>query len=104
MIHITVHRSDLYAQRISVKGHADFDEPGRDIICAAVSVLIQTLHGGLEDQLGIKTQVQKVDEQSGIYDFSWNPLEAQQVLVESILASLKLIAKQEPNYVTYSEV
>lgn len=32
-----------------VRGHAGYDENGRDIVCAAVSALVYTLVGTLED-------------------------------------------------------
>ena len=34
--------------RIQANGHAGFDEPGKDIVCAAVSALLQALALGLE--------------------------------------------------------
>lgn len=33
---------------ITVTGHAGYDEPGKDIVCAAVSVLVQNLVKSLE--------------------------------------------------------
>ena len=33
--------------RVQADGHAGFDEPGRDIVCAAVSALLQALALGL---------------------------------------------------------
>jgi uncharacterized protein YsxB (DUF464 family) len=35
-----------------VQGHADFRKRGRDIVCAAVSALVQTTLFGLKDILG----------------------------------------------------
>ena len=34
---------------ISVKGHANYAEPGKDIVCAAVSVLAQNLIQSIEE-------------------------------------------------------
>ena len=34
---------------ISVKGHAHYAEPGKDIVCAAVSVLAQNLSQSIEE-------------------------------------------------------
>ena len=43
MITITMHRDkkDRYTG-FTIKGHADYDEAGSDIVCAAVSALSQT--------------------------------------------------------------
>ena len=34
---------------ISVKGHAHYAEPGKDIVCAAVSILVQNLIQAIEE-------------------------------------------------------
>ncbi len=34
---------------ISVSGHANYDEYGKDIVCAGVSALVQALMGWIED-------------------------------------------------------
>ena len=34
---------------ISVKGHAHYAEPGKDIVCAAVSILVQNLIQSIEE-------------------------------------------------------
>ncbi|MBN2260336.1 MAG: ribosomal-processing cysteine protease Prp [Clostridiales bacterium] len=46
------------------KGHADFDEHGKDIVCAAISVLAQTLVNGILEISTIDPIVE-VDEESG---------------------------------------
>lgn len=35
--------------RMEVSGHAGFAEPGKDIVCAGVSMLVQAMAGALED-------------------------------------------------------
>lgn len=47
MIEITVDET-----RIRVEGHAGFGPPGRDIVCAGVSALFQTLVWSIEDVTG----------------------------------------------------
>lgn len=90
--------------RLSFNGHADAADAGHDVICAAVSVLAQTLMGGLVDQLNADLRVAARDPKAGHLDYSWTPIEAQKPLVEAILAALRLIAQQEPFFVSYSEV
>ena len=41
---ITVHLSD---NSIVIEGHAEYAEHGKDIVCAAVSVILQTAQLGL---------------------------------------------------------
>jgi hypothetical protein len=45
MISITIYRHDNQVVRVSSRGHAGFDEYGKDVVCAAVSMLfINTLN------------------------------------------------------------
>lgn len=43
-----------HIQRFEVKGHSGFDDYGKDIVCAAVSAVVQTAILGLTDVVGIK--------------------------------------------------
>ncbi len=48
MIDIIIERdSKGFIRRFSIKGHAGYDEAGRDIVCAAVSAIAQTAVLGL---------------------------------------------------------
>lgn len=38
--------------KISLKGHADYAKRGEDIVCAGVSVLVQSIFNGLTEVLG----------------------------------------------------
>jgi len=55
MIHISiVSDSKGFIKEFSVDGHAGYDEAGKDIVCAAVSAVIQTAVLGLTDVIGLK--------------------------------------------------
>ncbi|MGI6538896.1 MAG: ribosomal-processing cysteine protease Prp [Caldicoprobacterales bacterium] len=41
-------------REFKVSGHAGYDEPGKDIVCAAVSAVVQTAVIGLTDVAGIR--------------------------------------------------
>ena len=43
---IEIHREE---PRLTVKGHTGYAEPGKDIVCAAVSVLAQNLIQSIEE-------------------------------------------------------
>ena len=58
MIRIKVKR--LVYTSIEIEGHAGFDEPGKDIICAAVSALWNTMIWNL-DRENIKCEVTGAD-------------------------------------------
>lgn len=52
MIQIKIRKSEERIQGIRISGHAQSAEHGRDIVCAAVSVLAQTILLGVIDQIG----------------------------------------------------
>lgn len=55
MIRVNVVRDSAgFIWQLAVEGHAEYAEPGQDIICAAASVTAYTAVGALEDLAGIK--------------------------------------------------
>jgi len=83
----------------SAWGHADFAPQGEDIVCAAVSVLIQTIALGLLDNLGLKVETEIKD---GYFHCLLPPsLEGERrekafLLVEVMLTGLREIARLHP--------
>ena len=45
----------------SVSGHSEFDEPGRDIVCAAVSAVVTMAEATINDVCGAKAKVRVKD-------------------------------------------
>ncbi|GAE87074.1 ribosomal-processing cysteine protease Prp [Acetivibrio straminisolvens] len=55
MIRVEVIRdSNRFIRELRVTGHAGYERRGKDIVCAAVSVLAYTAAGALEELAGIK--------------------------------------------------
>lgn len=51
MVDIEIYENEAKGRyAISVKGHAQYAEPGRDIVCAAVSGLLQSLGNYIEER------------------------------------------------------
>lgn len=95
MIEITHH---LNSNAIEVSGHAGYDVPGKDIVCAAVSVLTETLIASVLTLSDNEIQVQK-DE--GYTKIIYDPLAADfslQVLLRAFL--LVFPAWQKPIRIT----
>ncbi len=101
---IEVYRSGVSCG-LKVSGHSGYAEAGNDIVCAAVSVLVQTLHIGLADVLGL-TVDSSVDEGSATIRLQWNDdgSEALRVLTETIFTALRETARAWGSYLKYSEV
>ena len=56
MISVIVNREGNRICAIYASGHAGYDEPGRDIICSAVSTLLFTAASALEDICGYDSE------------------------------------------------
>lgn len=50
---------DGFIREVSIRGHAGYSRRGRDVVCAAVSVLAYTLAGAMEEFTGFKNYVEK---------------------------------------------
>ena len=92
MIEITPKENGL-----SIKGHANYAEPGKDIVCAGVSTLAQTLVASI---LEMTTDEIQYDMQPGSVEIKYRNLsEAAQLLVDSFFVGINLIANSYPENV-----
>ena len=106
MIEVKVKRnSQGYPVSIEVKGHALFAPCGSDIVCAAVSVLTQTIIFALEDLVGLKLPV-KMEEGYLLITLPPEMKTEQQekccLLLETMLLGLKETAKAYPRYIFFN--
>lgn len=91
---IEVKRTD---SGLTVKGHAHYAEPGKDIVCAGVSTLVQTLVVSISE---MTTDEIRCDMQPGLVDIKYRTLsETSKLLVKSFFVGIKLIADTYPDYV-----
>ena len=82
---------------IFIKGHAHYAEPGKDIVCAGVSVLAQNLVASIET---LTTDEIQYDMQPGSVEIRYRNLsEAGQLLVDSFFVGINLIANSYPENV-----
>ena len=107
MIRVRVRRnSSGKPTRVEIKGHALFAPPGSDIVCAAVSVLAQTVIFALKDLVKLRFPL-KIKE--GYLSVSAPPgMEKEKagkffLLVETMLLGLKETARSYPSYIVYVE-
>jgi hypothetical protein len=81
-------------------GHAGWAEDGRDVVCAAVSTLLQSAWLGLSEVAGIEVAGAKA---KGTLELNW-PEAAREdtracAIVETVARSVERIAKQYPKNV-----
>ncbi len=82
-------------------GHTGWADHGEDIVCAAVSTLLQAAWLGLIEVAGIKVDGSR---KSGVLSLTW-PLEARddagvRAIVETVARSIGDLAKQYPNHIS----
>lgn len=89
---------------IRAEGHAGY-EPGRDIVCAAVSALLQTLYAGLDSICHAETVKREKDGMMVIeaYAGKYNRKETH-ALFQGILCGLQLIAREYPENVQVEHI
>lgn len=84
-------------ERIKISGHAGYAEPGKDIVCAAVTALTQTLIQSIEnltdDKIECRISPGKVEVEYG------NLSEKSKTLVDSFFIGICLIAEEFPEHV-----
>jgi len=108
MIKITVSKKGELVNSIQAQGHSGYADEGSDIICSAVSTLIQNAEKGLKELLKIQTEFildvdkpylkitlpEKLDYQSQ-HDA--------QIILKSTLLGLSDLADSYPKYINIKE-
>ena len=84
-------------ERMEISGHAGYAEPGKDIVCAGVTALTQTLIQSIEnltdDKIEYRISPGKVEVEYR------NLSEKSKTLVDSFFIGICLIAEEFPEHV-----
>ena len=90
-----------YKDRITIKGHSGFAPIGQDIVCAAVSVLVQTLIQSVENLTADKIEYSM---SPGTVDIKfWCLSDPSKVLIDAFFIGIKGIAESHPDNVRLTE-
>lgn len=82
---------------VTVSGHANYAETGKDIVCAGVTALVQGLIKSIEDLISDKIQY---DITPGRADIHFKDLSgAGKLLVDSFFLGICLIADDFPEHI-----
>lgn len=103
MLDIGVKLLDGRIRSIIAEGHSGFAEQGGDIVCAAVSSLMQALWIGLEDVLEVEDLTIVSDPEIPLMSLSWQDDGESQALARTIQLALISIASEYPDHVTIDE-
>lgn len=96
-----------YIKKYTIEGHADYDTYGKDIVCAAISVLSQTTLLSLVEVCGLEENTIKysIDEKTGFLDVELPnniekiKLDKTQILLESLVVGINSVIESYPEYV-----
>lgn len=111
MIKISIIRNDADGniEGFTLSGHAEFAEPGKDIVCAAVSGISFGTINAIETLLNIKLLIE-MNEQSGFLhcivpkEQEITVQEKVQLLLEGMVVSLQSVASEYGKYMTIIDV
>lgn len=103
MINLTILKSNDAITTIQAKGHSGYAVAGQDIVCSAVSTIMQTTLNGLLEVVKVDVDYQ-IDEQIPFLRISVNEKDKQaQILMKSAYLALKQIAGDYKNYIKIKE-
>lgn len=87
---------DIY--ELDITGHADYDESGRDIVCAGVSAVAYALLGTLKNS-GTHVETMKTEESSGKMHICCTGDDALEPLFQMAVIGFWQIARKYPDHV-----
>ncbi|MBQ8199007.1 MAG: ribosomal-processing cysteine protease Prp [Lachnospiraceae bacterium] len=84
-----------------VCGHAEYDNPGYDIVCAAISMLVTNTINSIEKFSGLSVGYES-DEEEGVIKFHINdaPNHDSQLLIDAMILGLSELEKNYKQNVT----
>lgn len=94
MIHVTIAPESL-----SVTGHAKAAPYGQDIVCAGVSVLVQTFERSAREFTTDKTSA-SLEEGDAMITWPRAPTKELRVLIDSAVLGLTWLAETYPEYIS----
>ena len=107
MINITLYWENEFLRGIESRGHSGYAERGGDIVCAAVSSLVQALLLGLDEIAKVNGLEYEINSEIPVIKIFWPSKQAESLdlLTRSVALSLKAIANGDGRgYVNITEV
>ena len=107
MINVIVIKEKQTIKTIEATGHSGYAEEGQDIVCSAVSTLMETLANGLTEVVKAKVEV-KVDENIPHLSVTLTEVDTEkckhaQVLMQSTLMGIKGVAQGYSKFIKIKE-
>ncbi len=100
MIRVTIRKKENEIVGFRSEGHAEYDDSGKDIICAAVSTLVINTINSIDQFTDDEYEVNE-DENNALIDFcltSDKPSRESLVLLKSLWLGLSAVSVQNTEY------
>lgn len=92
MIKVSINKSDKVVNNITINGHANFDEYGKDIVCASVSSIVITSINAI---LRIDEKAINYQEKEGLVIIDINKhTKVVDLLIENMIDLLEQLQKE----------
>jgi hypothetical protein len=108
MIKVSIERNgDGSIRSFTVKGHAFYADPGKDIVCAGVSAVTVGTVNAIEELAGVELAAKMKDGflQASVPELpEGNTPDRVQLLLESMLVMLRSIEETYGDYITVRDV
>ena len=92
----------------SISGHSDYDEPGKDIVCAAVSAVVTMAEATINDVCGAKAKVRVKDGENNritlTLPVSCDEEDSVQAVLTGMMLTLCSLRDDYPDYIEVLEV
>ncbi|MBR5419769.1 MAG: ribosomal-processing cysteine protease Prp [Lachnospiraceae bacterium] len=87
-----------------IRGHAEYDDPGKDVVCAAVSMLAINTVNALEKLCGVAVEAEQ-EKESGTLKVSFPEVlnEKGQLLMDALVLGLKGVEGQYDAFLKVEE-
>ena len=107
MINVLVIKEKQTIKTIEATGHSGYAEEGRDIVCSAISTLMETLANGLTEVVKANLEV-KVDEEIPhlsvtLKETDKDKCKHAQILMQSTLLGIKGVANGYSKFIKIKE-
>jgi uncharacterized protein YsxB (DUF464 family) len=95
-----------HVSRFDVSGHAGYDTPGKDIVCAAVSAVVQAAVIGLTDVVGLNVEYRQKNGSARCIipkGLNIDKQEKADIVLKTMVYGLKSIQSGYSEYITVLE-
>lgn len=100
MIQVTIHKDKMAnPYHVQISGHAGYAEHGKDIVCASVSMLFQTVGYTLEEREDTCTVLNFGSQGFGTIRIQ-NPTRESYLIMSAFETGIALLSEQYPHHVS----